>query len=103
LPGKLTVGARGASGVLTCSTLKQSYRDIIINDRPEVKLIYLKGSRDLLHRRMTARQDHFMHQNRVDLVRDSFDEAFQKAEADVLPVFLTNCTKANLLVRSIAT
>jgi gluconokinase len=52
--------ARGESGVLTCSTLKRSYRDIIIGDRSDVTLVYLKGSRDLIRRRMAARQEHFM-------------------------------------------
>ena len=52
--------ARGKSGVLTCSALKRSYRDIIIGDRPDVTLVYLKGSHDLIHRRMAARHEHFM-------------------------------------------
>ncbi|MGH9805892.1 MAG: gluconokinase [Terriglobia bacterium] len=51
---------RGESGVLTCSALKRSYRDIIIGNRSDVSLIYLKGSRDLIHRRMAARHEHFM-------------------------------------------
>jgi len=50
----------GESGVLTCSALKRSYRDIIIGDRSDVALVYLKGSRDLIHRRMAARHEHFM-------------------------------------------
>ncbi|MGH7030694.1 MAG: gluconokinase, partial [Stellaceae bacterium] len=32
--------ARGESGVLTCSALKRSYRDIIIGDRPDAALVY---------------------------------------------------------------
>jgi gluconokinase len=52
--------ARGECGVLTCSALKRSYRDVIIGDRQDVVLIYLKGSRDLIHRRMAARHEHFM-------------------------------------------
>ena len=52
--------ARGESGVLTCSALKRSYRDIIIGDRSDVTLVYLKGSHDLIHRRMAARHEHFM-------------------------------------------
>jgi len=52
--------AQGESGVLTCSALKRSYRDIIIGDRPDVTLVYLKGSYDLIRRRMTAREEHFM-------------------------------------------
>ena len=52
--------ARGECGVLTCSALKRSYRDIIIGDRNDVVLVYLKGSRDLVRRRMIARHEHFM-------------------------------------------
>ena len=52
--------ARGESGVLTCSALKRSYRDMIIGDRSEVTLVYLKGSHDLIHHRMAARHEHFM-------------------------------------------
>jgi gluconokinase len=52
--------ARGESGVLTCSALKRSYRDIIIGGRPGVTLVYLKGSHDLIRRRMAARHEHFM-------------------------------------------
>jgi gluconokinase len=52
--------ARGESGVLTCSALKRSYRDIIIGDRPDVTLVYLKGSHDVIRRRMATRHEHFM-------------------------------------------
>src|SRR6185437_1374637 len=52
--------AQGESGVLTCSALKRSYRDIIIGGRRDVTLVYLKGSHDLIRRRMAARHEHFM-------------------------------------------
>jgi gluconokinase len=52
--------AQGESGVITCSALKRSYRDIIIGDRSDVNLVYLKGSYDLIRRRMAARHEHFM-------------------------------------------
>jgi gluconokinase len=61
--------ARGESGVLTCSALKRAYRDIIIGDRSDVTLVYLKGSHDLIHRRMAARHEHFMP---VDLLDSQF-------------------------------
>ena len=51
--------ARGECGVLTCSALKRSYRDIIIGDR-EVVLVYLRGSPERIRRRMIARHEHFM-------------------------------------------
>jgi gluconokinase len=52
--------AREECGVLTCSALKRSYRDIIIGDRRDVVLLYLRGSRELIHQRMVARHGHFM-------------------------------------------
>jgi carbohydrate kinase (thermoresistant glucokinase family) len=51
---------RRESGVLTCSALKRAYRDLIIGNRPEVTLVYLKGPYDLIRRRMAARHEHFM-------------------------------------------
>jgi carbohydrate kinase (thermoresistant glucokinase family) len=52
--------ARKESGVLTCSALKRSYREIIVGGRPDVTLVYLKGAHDLIRRRMAARHEHFM-------------------------------------------
>ncbi|MDB5556038.1 MAG: gluconokinase [Rhizobium sp.] len=52
--------ARGESGVLTCSALKRCYRDIIRGGHPDVTLVYLRGSHDLIHRRMASRHEHFM-------------------------------------------
>jgi carbohydrate kinase (thermoresistant glucokinase family) len=52
--------SRGESGVVACSALKRAYRDIIIGDRKDVVLVYLKGSHDLIAHRMAARHEHFM-------------------------------------------
>jgi gluconokinase len=52
--------SRGEPGVVTCSALKHAYRDIIVGNRPDVVLVYLKGSHDLIAARMAARKGHFM-------------------------------------------
>ena len=52
--------SRGERGVVTCSALKRAYRDIIIGQRRDVGLVYLKGSRELIGQRMAARKGHFM-------------------------------------------
>ena len=52
--------ARSECGVLTCSALKRSYRDVIIGERHNVVLVYLKGSHELIRQRMIARHEHFM-------------------------------------------
>ena len=52
--------AAGVSGVITCSALKRAYRDIIIDRRPDVVLVYPKGSEELIAGRMARRRGHFM-------------------------------------------
>ena len=52
--------AKKQPGIITCSALKRAYRQIIIGDRPEVRLVYLRGGRDLVARHVAGRQDHFM-------------------------------------------
>ena len=44
----------GTSCVLTCSALKRSYRDIIVGSRPNVRLVYLKGDRQLISARLAC-------------------------------------------------
>jgi gluconokinase len=51
---------RGECGVITCSALKRRYRDIIIGNRADVRLIYLEGSPALIGKRVSARRGHFM-------------------------------------------
>jgi carbohydrate kinase (thermoresistant glucokinase family) len=52
--------AAGSPGVVTCSALKRRYRDIIVGGRPEVGLVYLKGSKDEIGARLSGRHGHFM-------------------------------------------
>jgi gluconokinase len=47
-------------GVVTCSALKRRYRQIIIGDRADVRLVYLKGDQPLIVHRLVARHGHFM-------------------------------------------
>ena len=57
---------RGECGVVTCSALKRRYRDIIIGNRPDVRLVYLEGSRELIGKRMAVRHGHFMPASLLD-------------------------------------
>jgi gluconokinase len=47
-------------GVVACSALKRSYRDVLVGKRPDVQIVYLKGTPELIARRMTVRTGHFM-------------------------------------------
>ena len=48
------------SAIVTCSALKRAYRKVLIGNRTDVVLVYLKGTHDLIHGRMTRRTGHFM-------------------------------------------
>lgn len=52
--------ANGTRGIVTCSALKRRYRDVLIGDRPDVGLVYLKGSFALISDRVARRRSHFM-------------------------------------------
>ena len=51
---------QGMSAVLACSALKQAYREYLMIDEAEVKLVYLKGDYDLIYERLAQRRGHFM-------------------------------------------
>lgn len=62
--------AVGKSGVLTCSALKRAYRDRIRSARPDVRLVYVKGSEALIASRVAARHHEYMP---ASLLRSQFD------------------------------
>ena len=75
--------ACGGSAVVTCSALKEKYRAVLLRDAPEVRLVHLAGSFNLINERMMARQDHFM---KPEMLRSQFDALEVPAEAIVVDV-----------------
>ena len=51
---------QGKPGIIACSALKRAYRDFLRQNRNEVHLIYLRGSRELIAQRLARRRGHFM-------------------------------------------
>lgn len=47
-------------GIIGCSALKRSYRDLIREASPDAAFIHVHGTRDVLHKRMSHRPGHFM-------------------------------------------
>jgi len=45
----------GRHAIVACSALKRAYRDVLVGDRRDVRIIFLKGDRDLIARRIAAR------------------------------------------------
>ncbi|MDV6268708.1 carbohydrate kinase [Rhodococcus sp. ACPA4] len=54
----------GQPGIVTCSALKRSYRDILRGEN--VVFVHLAGSRDQIGQRLTARLDHYMPPSLLD-------------------------------------
>jgi gluconokinase len=50
----------GEHAVIACSALKRAYRDILVHGRNDVRIIYLKGTQDLIASRLALRKGHFM-------------------------------------------
>jgi gluconokinase len=87
----------GGHGVVACSALKRAYRDILIGDRRDVRLVYLKGDRDLIARRIAARADHFMP---PDLLDSQF-KALEEPTPDERPVVVSIAPHPREIVETI--
>ncbi|MEO5338926.1 MAG: gluconokinase [Magnetococcus sp. MYC-9] len=57
---------RGESGVLACSALKESYREILGNAEQGVRYVCLLDSANRIRARLTQRQGHFMPPSLLD-------------------------------------
>jgi ribose 5-phosphate isomerase A len=61
-------------GIITCSALKRSYRRIVVGDRPEVRLVYLRGSREVMADHLAKRSGHFMPASLLQSQIDALEE-----------------------------
>lgn len=68
--------------VIACSALKRRYRAVIIGNRPDVRLVYLKGDIELIGRRVATRHEHFMP---TSLLESQF-EALEEPGPDEHPI-----------------
>jgi len=89
----------GGHGVVACSALKRVYRDILIGDRRDVRLVFLKGDRDLIARRIAARADHFM----PSTLLESQFAALELPQADERPIVASIVPHPREIVEAIVT
>ena len=64
----------GEPGLITCSALKRSYRDGLVDHRGQVRLLYLKADPAVLKRRLEARVGHFMPASLLQSQLDTLEE-----------------------------
>lgn len=77
--------AQGRRGVIACSALRRAYRDVLIDGRNDVRLVYLKGEPSLIARRLATRLGHFMPRSLLD---SQFD-ALEEPTADEQPIVVS--------------
>ncbi len=75
--------AADQSAVMTCSALKRAYRTHLRGDHGDVvRFVYLKGSYDLIHRRMEGRAHFFS----PEMLRSQFDTLEEPGPDEALTV-----------------
>ena len=72
--------------VVTCSALKKDYRRLLAEGNPDLVFVYLKGDYDLIWRRMSAREDHYM---KASMLRSQFDDLEEPSAGKALSVEIT--------------
>ena len=75
----------GGHDVIACSALKRRYRNVLIGDRADVRLVYLKGDEELIARRIATRHEHFMPPS---LLHSQF-EALEEPGPDENPIVVS--------------
>lgn len=74
---------RGVPAVFACSALKRSYRELLLGSDPRVRLVHLRGERELIAERLRRRRGHFMP---PWLLESQFADLEEPASALVLDV-----------------
>jgi carbohydrate kinase (thermoresistant glucokinase family) len=92
------VRARHAHAIVTSSALKRSYRAVIIGDRRDVRLVYLKGDKALIEARLARRHGHFMPPS---LLQSQFD-ALEEPGPDEYPLAVSIDASPETIVLEIA-
>ena len=74
---------RNENAVVTCSALKEKHRAVLLGDRAQVRLVYLRGTRELLWSRISSRQGHFMKPAMLDSQLAALEEPADALAIDI--------------------
>ncbi len=76
----------GTGLVLTCSALKRSYREVLRSAAPDLRLVFLKGSRELVADRLGRRTGHFMPASQLETQLVTLEEPASDEDAWVCDI-----------------
>ena len=77
--------AADRSVILGCSALKEVYRDILVGNRPEVGIVYLKGTRELISGRLQDRVHRYMPASLLESQFAALEEPRDAVSVDIAP------------------
>ncbi|WP_414571922.1 gluconokinase [Nostoc sp. CCY 9925] len=72
------------NAVLACSALKESYRQFLVVDSERMKLVYLKGSYELIQKRLLERHNHYMSDKLLDSQFNTLEEPLDTIYIDAI-------------------
>jgi gluconokinase len=73
----------GRSAVLACSALKAAYREALLEDLPQARVVHLRGAKPLIASRLAGRRGHYMNPG---LLESQFAALEEPADAIVVDV-----------------
>ena len=91
--------AKKQPGIITCSALKRAYRDVIIGGRPEARLVYLRGSREVIAEHLAGRHGHFMPASLLQSQIDALEHTGPDEEPLIVDIGLSPGKVAEEIIR----
>ena len=88
----------GRPGVVACSALKQTYREVLQQNAENVRFIYLKGSYELILKRLQARRGHYM---KPGLLKSQFETMEEPQQTLVIDVAQTPATIVRQIIQAL--
>jgi carbohydrate kinase (thermoresistant glucokinase family) len=89
----------GRHAILACSALKQSYRDALGVDQDVVKTVYLKGSHELLRKRIEDRKHPYMNK---DLLKSQLETMEEPEDGSTVDISQTPEAAVQAIITSLA-
>jgi gluconokinase len=86
-------------GVVACSALKRSYRELLSGGRSDVRLVYLQASFDTVRERLSKREGHFMP---VSLLQSQY-ETLEEPGPEEAPIIVSVSDAPETIVADVVT
>lgn len=94
--------AAGDPAIIGCSALKRAYRDLLRAADPQLRLVYLRGSRDELVQRLADRLGHFFPPRLLDAQLAALEEPTVDERPIVVPIGQSQAAIVNQILVALA-